>query len=88
MGVVNLFSAIIPAMHARMVIIRDIFPMEVLHGTRLAAALAGFALLLLAGSLWRRKRTAWLLTVLILSASIVMNLVKAWISKRPAWMPY
>ena len=76
MGVVNLFSAIIPAMHARMVIIRDIFPMEVLHGTRLAAALAGFALLLLAGSLWRRKRTAWLLTVLILSASIVMNLVK------------
>jgi phosphatidylglycerol lysyltransferase len=76
MGVVNLFSAIIPAIHARMVIIRDIFPMEVLHGTRLAAALAGFALLLLASSLWRRKRTAWLLTVLILSASIVMNLVK------------
>jgi len=76
MGVVNLFSAIIPAVHARMLIIRDIFPMEVLHGTRLAAALAGFALLLLAGSLWRRKRTAWLLTVLILAGSIVMNLVK------------
>jgi len=76
MGVVNLFSAIIPAMHNRMLIIRDIFPMEVLHGTRLAAALAGFALLLLASSLWRRKRTAWLLTVLILAASIVMNLVK------------
>jgi phosphatidylglycerol lysyltransferase len=76
MGVVNLFSAIIPAVHARMLIIRDIFPMEVLHGTRLAAALAGFALLLLASSLWRRKRTAWLLTVLILAASIVMNLVK------------
>ena len=76
MGVVNLFSAIIPAMHDRMLIIRDIFPMEVLHGTRLAAALAGFALLLLASSLWRRKRTAWLLTVLILAASIAMNLVK------------
>ena len=76
MGVVNLFSAIIPAMHTRMLIIRDIFPMEVLHGTRLAAALAGFALLLLASSLWRRKRTAWLLTVLILAGSIVMNLVK------------
>ena len=76
MGVVNLFSAVIPAVHARMVIIRDIFPMEVLHGTRLAAALAGFALLLLASSLWRRKRTAWLLTVLILAGSIVVNLVK------------
>ena len=76
MGVVNLFSAIIPAVHSRMVIIRDIFPMEVLHGTRLAAALAGFALLLLASSLWRRKRTAWLLTILILGTSIAMNLVK------------
>lgn len=76
MGVVNLFSAIIPAVHSRMVIIRDIFPMEVLHGTRLAAALAGFALLLLASSLWRRKRTAWLLTIMILVGSIAMNLVK------------
>ena len=76
MGVVNLFSAIIPAMHDRLLIIEDVFPMEVLHGTRLAAALAGFALLLLASSLWRRKRTAWLLTILILSGSIVMNLIK------------
>ncbi len=76
MGVVNLFSAIIPAMHNRMVIIKDIFPMEVLHGSRLAAALAGFALLLLASSLWRRKHTAWLLTNLILAGSIVVNLVK------------
>jgi phosphatidylglycerol lysyltransferase len=76
MGVVNLFSAIIPAMHNRLIIIRDIFPMEVLHGSRLAAALAGFALFLLASSLWRRKRTAWMLTNLILAFSIVTNLVK------------
>ncbi len=76
MGVVNLFSAIIPAMHNRLVIIRDVFPMEVLHGSRLAAALAGFALFLMASSLWRRKRTAWVLTILILFVSIVTNLVK------------
>jgi phosphatidylglycerol lysyltransferase len=76
MGAVNLFSAIIPALHDRLVLIRQIFPMEVLHGSRLAAALAGFALFLLASSLWRRKRTAWLLTILILVVSIVTNLVK------------
>ena len=76
MGAVNLFSAIIPALHNRLVLIRQIFPMEVLHGSRLAAALAGFALFLLASSLWRRKRTAWLLTILILVVSIVTNLVK------------
>jgi phosphatidylglycerol lysyltransferase len=76
MGVVNLFSAIIPAMHNRLVIIQDVFPMEVLHGSRLAAALAGFALFLLASSLWRRKRTAWILTILILVVSIATNLIK------------
>ena len=76
MGVVNLFSAILPAMQNRLVIIREIFPMEVIHGTRLATALAGFALLLLASSLWRRKRTAWILAVLILFGSIAVNLVK------------
>ena len=61
MGVVNLFSAIIPAVHAHKLIIRDIIPMEVLHGTRLAVALAGIALFLLSSSLWRPKQIAWLL---------------------------
>ncbi len=76
MGAVNLFSAIIPALHNRLMLLREVFPLEVLHGSRLATVLSGFALFLLAGSLWRRKRSAWLLTILILCISIVSNLVK------------
>jgi phosphatidylglycerol lysyltransferase len=46
------------------------------YGGRLASALAGFSLILLAGSLWRRKRIGWVLTVLVLSASILVHLAK------------
>jgi phosphatidylglycerol lysyltransferase len=76
MGFVNLFSAILPALKSRLALIEHSIPLEVRHGSRLASALAGFALLLLANSLWRRKRLGWLLTIIILSVSIATHLVK------------
>jgi phosphatidylglycerol lysyltransferase len=76
MGIINLTSAVQPALRGRLALIRTIFPLEVTHGSRLASALAGFALILLAGNLWRRKRTAWLLTVILLVVSIAAHLIK------------
>jgi phosphatidylglycerol lysyltransferase len=76
MGLVNLISAITPSLSARVEIIERYSPLEVRHGSHLAAALAGFALLLLARSLWRRKRVAWLLTLLVLCISIGSHLLK------------
>lgn len=76
MGMINLISAVQPALHDRLALIQTILPLEVAHGSRLASALAGFALILLAGSLWRRKQTAWLLTVILLVISIAAHLVK------------
>lgn len=76
MGIINLTSAIQPALMDRLAVIQTIFPLEVLHGGRITSALAGFALLLLASSLWRRKRTAWVLMVLLLVVSILAHLIK------------
>jgi phosphatidylglycerol lysyltransferase len=76
MGVVNLTSAVTPVLQNRLAIIRTILPLAVLHGSRVTSALAGFALLMLASSLWRRKRTGWLLTVILLAVSIVTHLLK------------
>ncbi|HTX93163.1 MAG TPA: phosphatidylglycerol lysyltransferase domain-containing protein [Anaerolineales bacterium] len=76
MGAVNLLSAVRPAMMDRLALIRDIVPLEVREGSRLTVALAGFALFLLAGGLWRRKRTAWLLTGLLLVVSVATHLLK------------
>ena len=76
MGVMNLVSALTPALRNRLILIEDTMPLEVRHGSRMTAALAGFALFLVASSLWRRKRTGWLLTVILLVISVITNLVK------------
>ncbi len=76
MGLVNLLSAVTPAMRDRLRLLEQYSPLQVSRGGHLTAALAGFALLLLAISLWRRKRVAWLLTVLVLTASVVTHILK------------
>jgi phosphatidylglycerol lysyltransferase len=76
MGVVNLFSATMPALQTRVVVLRPYLPLEVRHASHLAAALAGFALLVLAQGLWRRKHAACYLTVAVLAASAVSHLLK------------
>jgi phosphatidylglycerol lysyltransferase len=76
MGVINVLSALTPAFRSRMLLLDGYLPLEVRHGGRLTAVLAGFALLLLAGSLWRRKRTAWLLTMGVLVIAAFSNLIK------------
>jgi len=76
MGIVNLVSAIIPALNERLAILDIYIPLEVRRGSRLTSALAGFALFLLAGSLWRRKRSGWLLTVILLVVSIITHMMK------------
>lgn len=75
-GIVNLVSAVTPSVVERVELIREIFPFQVRAGAHLFAVLAGFILLTLASSLLRRKRVAWLLTLVLLAISIVSNLVK------------
>lgn len=76
MGILNLFSAAIPAVQTRLAIIRLVFPFEVRAGTRLATAFAGFALILLASGIFRRKRAAWLVTLPVLIISAIFHLIK------------
>src|SRR5574341_2497463 len=76
MGVVNVLSAVTPALAERLTLLEQVLPLEVRHGSRLAATLAGFALLVLAVTLWRRKRVAWMLTLGTLVISIVTHLLK------------
>lgn len=76
MGMVNLVSAVQPALMDRLATLREIVPLEVRYGSRLTSALASFALLLLASNLWRRKRVAWILTVSLLIVSALSHLVK------------
>ena len=76
MGVINVISAITPSLPDRLNLLMRFPFFEIRHGGRLTVALAGFALLILAGSLWRRKRAAWMLVEIILVLSVFTHLIK------------
>ncbi len=76
MGVINVLSAVTPAVMDRLRLLSEYSPFTVVRGGHLASALAGFALLLLSASLWRRKQMGWLLTLLILIVSIPIHFLK------------
>lgn len=76
MGIINVLSGVMPGLAERVQMIASFSPLEVRHGGHMTAVLAGFALLLLARGLWRRKETAWWLTMGILIISAVVHLIK------------
>jgi phosphatidylglycerol lysyltransferase len=76
MGIINVLSVATPALATRLTRIENYVPLEVRRGSHLTATLAGFALLLLAGSLWRRKLVAWWLAVIVLGLSVLSHLIK------------
>ena len=60
MGIVNVLSAVTPSMKDRLQILETVLPFGISTGGHLTSALAGFALLMLSVSLWRRKQLAWM----------------------------
>jgi phosphatidylglycerol lysyltransferase len=76
MGIIDVLSGLTPALHDRLKVLEQYSPFSVDVGGHLTSVLAGFALLLLATGLWRRKRLAWALTVTILIMSVPVHLFK------------
>lgn len=87
MGVFNALGAVTPSLAVDLDIpgvppelasdlaaVAQYSPLEVQRGGQLTAALSGLALLLLAFALWRRKRAAWVLTLLVLLFSALNHL--------------
>jgi phosphatidylglycerol lysyltransferase len=73
-GILNVLSAVTPAQADRLAVLNMLFPLTVQRGGNLTAALSGFALLILADGLGRRKRAAWLLALVVLMISIISHL--------------
>ncbi len=76
MGVANLLSSLTPAFRDRLLKLRELLPLGISNGSRLATALAGFALILLSFQLLRRKRVAWYFTEGFLLLSAFAHLFK------------
>ncbi len=76
MGIINVLSAVTPSLPDRFRFLMTFSPLAVIHGSRFAAAVAGFGLLMLSNGLWRSKRAAWLLAEGILIFSAISHIFK------------
>ncbi|MCS7221036.1 MAG: phosphatidylglycerol lysyltransferase domain-containing protein [Anaerolineae bacterium] len=76
MGFINVLSSVTPSLADRLELLRRFLPLVVRHGSHFATTIAGFALLLLARGLWRRKHIAWQLTFVTLVVSAFGHLLK------------
>ena len=75
-GLLNLLSALVPNLPEPVRVIEQYAPLGVNQSGRMIAGLAGVALILLAGGLWRRVRIAYWLTMVFLAVSIVNIIIK------------
>ena len=75
-GAVLLFSGATPAISDRLDWLRRFVPLPVLELSHLLGSAVGVGLLVLANGLYRRLDAAWLLTVWLLCAGILLSLLK------------
>jgi phosphatidylglycerol lysyltransferase len=75
-GAILLFSGATPAIHSRLRVLEDFFPLPIMEISHFFGSLVGVSLLLLARGLQQRFDAAYLLTVMLLGAGAVFSLLK------------
>ncbi len=75
-GLFNIYSVMFRGVPERVQTLRRIFSLEFVHLSRTATLLIGFALVVLSLNVYRRKRVAWWLAVLLASSSVLFHLTK------------
>jgi lysyl-tRNA synthetase class 2 len=75
-GVLNVLSAITPALRSRARDVNDVLPGALSHSAAALTLVFGILLILLARALRRRKRRAWRATVVLLAASTISHIAK------------
>jgi phosphatidylglycerol lysyltransferase len=75
-GILNLYSVVGPSLPNRLLILRQMFPLEFIGLSRSVVLLTGFALILSSLNLFRRKRRAFQIVSGLVIASIVFHLTK------------
>jgi phosphatidylglycerol lysyltransferase len=77
-GVMMLASGATPAVAERMRALAEFLPLGVIEISHFLASIAGVLLLLVAWGLHRRLDGAWLATLLILAAGVLLSLLRGW----------
>ncbi|MCS6806483.1 MAG: hypothetical protein NZ823_15235, partial [Blastocatellia bacterium] len=76
-GLLNLYSVMGgPDPQAHRTLLHDVFPLEFLHLSRSLTVLIGFALIISSLNIYKRKKRAWLIVLLLSCASVIFHLTK------------
>ncbi|HXG94542.1 MAG TPA: phosphatidylglycerol lysyltransferase domain-containing protein [Blastocatellia bacterium] len=75
-GVVNLLSVIGPSLPERRRLLKESFPLEFIHLSRFFTLLIGFALVISSINIYKRKKRAYRLVLLLAVSSVVFHLTK------------
>lgn len=75
-GIINVYSVIGPSLHYRAKLLEAFFPLEFIHIARFLSLLIGFALVVSAINIYKRKRRAFYSVFFLSCLSIVFHLTK------------
>lgn len=75
-GAVNIYSAWIGILPARLSYLEKVLPFELHIHSRTLTVLVGILLMMLSWSLYRRKRHAWITTLILMTLTTFLHLVK------------
>ena len=75
-GIVNLLSLIGPPLPNRLEILENVFPLELLHFSRFLTLIIGFALIVSSINVYKRKKRAFQIVLILLSLSVIFQLTK------------
>lgn len=75
-GLVNIISVAGRDLPERFALLREVFPLEFLHVSRFLSLLVGFALVVSSLNIFKRKKRAFVLVLLLSALSIVFHLTK------------
>jgi phosphatidylglycerol lysyltransferase len=75
-GLIDLLEGLIPREPRVIEWMEQFLPMDVSESSRLGMYLTGFFLLAIARGIWRRKRVAWWLAVILLSVTAVLHFAR------------
>lgn len=76
LGIVNIISAITPALPERLIVLKQIIPVATIEASNWFVLFAGVFLLMIAVYLIRGLRTAWFLALILSAVSLVGHLTK------------
>lgn len=77
LGLVNIISAVIPPIHARLKLLHSYLPLEAIHASHLLLLFMGFSLIVTAAFLFRGLRNAWVIALTLSVFSLLGHLTKS-----------